>query len=85
MSQDELRLTCEDFEKDNSPEVLLERFNNGVLSYAMYASSSSKNGHYDTASSPTDLDNDGDFDDEDKAIFLTMANAFAMTCQKTRN
>ncbi|AIB34021.1 hypothetical protein ICJ33_00265 [Pseudomonas simiae] len=85
MSQDELRLTCEDFEKDNSPEVLLERFNNGVLSYAMYASSSRKDGHYDTTSSPTDLDNDGDFDDEDKAFFLTMANAFAMTCQKTRN
>lgn len=85
MSQDELRLTCEDFEKDNSPEVLLERFNNGVLSYAMYASSSRKDGHYDTTSSPTDLDNDGDFNDEDKAIFLTMANAFAMTCQKTRN
>jgi hypothetical protein len=85
MSQEELRLTCEDFEKDNSPEVLLERFNNGVLSYAMYASSSRKDGHYDTTSSPTDLDNDGDFDDEDKAIFLTMANAFAMTFQKTRN
>ena len=85
MSQDELRLTCEDFEKDNSPEILLERFTNGVLSYAMYASSSRKDGHYDTTSSPTDLDNDGDFDDEDKAIFLTMANAFAMTCQKTRN
>ena len=44
MSQEELRLTCEDFEKDNSPEVLLERFNNGVLSYAMYASSSRKDG-----------------------------------------
>lgn len=28
MSQDEIRLTCEDFEKDNSPEILLERFTN---------------------------------------------------------
>ncbi|MCP1509811.1 hypothetical protein J2Y83_005785 [Pseudomonas marginalis] len=85
MSQDELRLTCEDFEKDNSPEILLERLTNGDLSYAMYASSSKKDGHYDTTSSPTDLDNDGDFDDEDKSIFLTMANAFAKTCQRKEN
>jgi hypothetical protein len=80
MSQDELRLTCEDFEKDNSPEVLLERFTEGKLSYAMYASSSNKDGHYDTTSSPTDLDNDGDYDDEDKALFLILANTFAKTC-----
>jgi len=85
MSQDEIRLTCEDFEKDNSPEILLERFTNGDLSYAMYASSSKKDGHYDTTSSPTDLDNDGDFDNEDKIIFLTMANAFAKTCQRKSN
>lgn len=85
MSQDEIRLTCEDFEKDNSPEILLERFTNGDLSYAMYASSPKKDGHYDTTSSPTDLDNDGDFDNEDKAIFLTMANAFAKTCQRKSN
>lgn len=85
MSQDEIRLTCEDFEKDNSPEILLERFTNGDLSYAMYASSSKKDGHYDMTSSPTDLDNDGDFDNEDKAIFLTMANAFAKTCQRKSN
>lgn len=51
----------------------------------MYASSSKKDGHYDTTSSPTDLDNDGDFDNEDKAIFLTMANAFAKTCQRKSN
>lgn len=82
MSQDELRLTCEDFEKDNSPEVLLERFTEGKLSYAMYASSSNKDRHYDTTSSPTDLDNDGDYDDEDKALFLILANTFAKTCAR---
>ncbi|WDU62201.1 hypothetical protein LRS56_26140 [Pseudomonas poae] len=80
MSQDELRLSCEDFEKDNNAEILLERFTDGNLSYAMYASSSNKNGHYDTTSAPTDLDNDDDFDDDDKALFLTIANAFAKTC-----
>ncbi len=80
MSQDELRLSCEDFENDNNAEILLERFTDGNLSYAMYASSSNKDGHYDNTSSPTDLDNDGDFDIDDKALFLTMANAFAKIC-----
>jgi len=82
MSQDELRLTCEDFEKDNSPEILLERFTDGELSYAMYASSSMKDGHYDTTSSPTDLDGDGDFDEVDKAMFLNLVNTFATTCTR---
>lgn len=80
MSQDELRLSCEDFEKDNSPEILLERFSDGELTFAMYASSSKKDGYYDKTSSPTDLDNDGDEDDEDKKLFLDMANLFAKTC-----
>jgi len=80
MSQDELRFTCEDFEKDNSPEVLMERFTDGKLSYTMYASSSNRDGHYDTTSSTTDLDNDGDFDEQDKTIFLNMANSFVKTC-----
>lgn len=80
MSQDELRFTCEDFEKDNSPEVLMERFTDGKLSYAMYASSSNRDGHYDTTSSTTDLDNDGDFDEQDNTIFLSMANSFVKTC-----
>lgn len=80
MSQDQICLTCEDFEKDSSPEILLERFTDGNLSYAMYASSSNKDGHYDTTSSPTDLDNDGDFDEQDKALFLNLANNFVKTC-----
>lgn len=92
MAKFELRLTCDDFEKDNSPEILLEYFTkvkvpteDGMSTkdeviFAMYASSSKMDGYYDTTSSPADMDNDGDLDEEDKALYLTLANTFAKIC-----
>lgn len=83
MSNNQLRLSCEDFEDDGSPEILMEIFTDGELSYAVYAFSSNKDGTYDKSSSPTDLDGDGDMDEQDTELFLVMANVFAKTCKNS--
>ena len=73
----ELRVSAEDFENDSSKEIVMETYINSELDWAVYASSSKHDGIYDTASAPDDVDGDGDYDNDDKAHYLNVANAFA--------
>jgi hypothetical protein len=77
MAKYELRVSSEDFEGDGSKEIVMETYIDKNLDWAVYASSSQQNGVYDTASSPDDVDGDGDYDDDDKKLYLDVANAFA--------
>ena len=77
MAKYELRVSSEDFEGDGSKEIVMETYIDKTLDWAVYASSSQQNGVYDTASSPDDVDGDGDYDDDDKKLYLDVANAFA--------
>ncbi|MGR3965079.1 hypothetical protein FW800_11565 [Pseudomonas sp. 910_23] len=73
----ELRVSAEDFENDGSKEIVMETYINNDLDWAVYASSSKHDGIYDTASAPDDVDGDGDYDNDDKTLYLNVANAFA--------
>jgi hypothetical protein len=77
MAKYELRVSSEDFEGDGSKVIVMETYIDKNLDWAVYASSSQQNGVYDTASSPDDVDGDGDYDDDDKKLYLDVANAFA--------
>lgn len=77
MATSELRVLTEDFENDGSKEIVMETYIKQDLVWAVFASSSKQNGVYDTASSPDDVDGDGDYDDDDKKLYLDVANAFA--------
>jgi len=91
----------EDLDKDGSPEILIEFYRNKektVSSKAFtkedretvaYATSSQKDGHYDTVKASADVDGDGKFtndkdkdgnyviDIDDKKMILALVNAYA--------
>lgn len=74
MSAFELRIETIDVGNDNYPEFMVSYYQEDDLSYAVYVSSSKQDGNYDKTSYTGDADGDGDVDDEDKKIFLTIAN-----------
>lgn len=77
MATHELRVSAEDFEDDGSKEIVMATYINNQVDWAVYASSSKHDGIYDTASAPDDVDGDGDYDNDDKTLYLNVANAFA--------
>ncbi len=76
-----LNLSADDLEGDGSKEILITISTGPEDSapFSIYAYSSEKNGFYDRCSSPGDADGDGQVgdDNDDKILFLNLANAFA--------
>lgn len=78
MATNELRMTNEEIdEDDSSPEILMEFYKDTKLQFATYVSSSKKNGSYDTVNVKTDADSDGDMDATDEKVLLDLAEAFS--------
>jgi len=75
MAKKEIRISIEDLDRDNSPEVLFEFFTDKELSFATSVSSRSKNGDYDRVDVKSDADEDGDFDAKDDELFIDLARA----------
>ncbi len=75
MAGKEIRISIEDFEKDGSPEVVLEFYSGKDLDFSTSVSSSKKNGNYDIIDGKGDADNDGDFDAQDDELFIELAQA----------
>lgn len=86
-----IMLEIEDMDRDASPEVAMYLFDEHAteladFDYAMYASSSEKNGRYDMLSEDvTDSDGDGDVDKYDRKLYLQLADAFAQFTGFQRN
>lgn len=82
----EVRISTEDFENDGSKEVVMVQYISDPMSptnqlknepeFAVFAYSSKQDGVYDKTSTPDDADGDGDVDEDDRAIYLDLANTF---------
>lgn len=77
MATYELRVSAVDLEGDGIKEIIMETYVDNELVWAVYASSSKNDGTYDGTSTPDDVDGDGDYDNDDKALYLKVANDFA--------
>lgn len=78
MATNEIRMTNEEIDKDDSsPEILMEFYKDNKFQFATYVSSSKKNGTYDTVNVKTDADSDDDMDEMDEKVLLDLAEAFS--------
>ena len=89
MANYEVRLFMTEIDKSTQqevPEVTVELWDNdelnertnkkGVIKFASYASAPEKGKPYDTISSKSDANSDGDIDAKDDAILLELVNTF---------
>lgn len=76
MASYEVRLSTEDLEGDDSPEVLVEFYEDQNLSYVASVSSSNKDGVLDSVSGNTDIDGVQGHSEQDDEILIELATAF---------
>ncbi|MBX8510187.1 hypothetical protein K5D34_10905 [Pseudomonas cichorii] len=86
MAKYEIRISKEDLEEDESPEILFEFYeykdadsspDEASLEYVAFVSSSNKDGHFDTVSGNTDIDGQTGHDSRDAEILFELARAFS--------
>lgn len=76
MANYEVRLSAEDLEKDENPEVLVEFYENKDIAYVAYVSSSNKDGVLDTVSGDVEVDGVQGHTRQDDEILIELASAF---------
>ncbi|EST15630.1 UNVERIFIED_ORG: hypothetical protein J2W65_000896 [Pseudomonas parafulva] len=73
MTTKEIRISVEDIDRDNSPEILIEFYEGGNTEFSISVSSSGGNGVYDKVNGTADANGDNQFDEADKESFRRFA------------
>ncbi|WP_367598848.1 hypothetical protein [Pseudomonas fulva] len=73
MTTKEIRISVEDIDRDESPEILIEFYEGGDIEFSISVSSSGGNGVYDKVNGKADANGDNQFDEEDEESFRRFA------------
>lgn len=76
MTKNSIQLSMEDFEGDNTPEVIVEFYKGTEIQYVAYVSDPDKDGRFDKVSGNVDVDNKEGHQKRDDDLLIALARTF---------